>query len=48
MTVIEDLNEKYISKTAAGTLSQPGRNIRQIGLKPFDTGPGLIGNAPPT
>ncbi|MGI1411279.1 RNA-guided endonuclease TnpB family protein, partial [Escherichia coli] len=28
MIVIEDLKVKYMSKSAAGTISHPGRNVR--------------------
>ncbi|EFD1058443.1 TPA: transposase [Escherichia coli] len=42
-TVIEDLKVKNMSRSAAGTVSLPGCNVRaKSGFKPFDTGPGLV------
>nr|QTX14391.1 Putative transposase InsQ for insertion sequence element IS609 [Klebsiella pneumoniae] len=46
MIVIEDLKVSNMSKSAKGTAERPGRNIRaKSGLKPFDTGSGLVRNA---
>ncbi len=43
MIVIEDLKVSNMSKSAAGTVSLPGRNVRaKIRFKPFDTGSGLV------
>ncbi len=43
MIVIEDLKVSNMSKSAAGTVSQPGRNVQgKIRFKPFDTGSGLV------